>query len=329
MGKLFDQAIADLDKAYGKGTIMKCTEKPQTLEVISSGSLALDMALGVGGYPRGRIIEIIGWESSGKTTLTLHAIAEAHAVNPECLCAFIDAEHALNLEYAKAIGVDLDRLYICQPNNGEEALQVAEKVIRTGECTMVVVDSVAALVPQSEINGDMGDAQMGLQARLMGQAMRKLTGVTEKTGTTLIFINQFREKIGVAFGDPRSTPGGNALKFYASIRMDVAKTATNKDKDNVAASNRTRVKVIKNKVAPPFRECELDILYGVGIDKLSEIIDMGVNLNLIKKAGSWFSYGETKLGQGKEGVCALLKDNPELVSELDMKIKDSLFEVEN
>ena len=299
------------------------------MEVVASGSLALDIALGVGGYPKGRIVEIIGWESSGKTTLALHALAEAMATNKECLCAFVDAEHALNLGYAEAIGVDLDRLYICQPDNGEQGLEVTEKLIRSGECAMVIVDSVAALTPQAEINGDMGDAQMGLQARLMGQAMRKLTGITKKSETILVFTNQFRDKIGVTWGDSRTTPGGNALKFYASIRMEVTRTTTNKDGDNQAKSNRTRVKVIKNKVAPPYRECEFDILYGVGIDKFSEIVDMGVTHNLIKKSGSWFSYGETKLGQGKDAVCALLKDNPELVSELDMKIKDILFEVEN
>jgi recombination protein RecA len=288
------------------------------VETISSGSLGIDLALGVGGYPRGRVIEIYGPESSGKTTLTLHAIAEAQKAGG--IAAFIDAEHAFDRNYAEKLGVDIENLIISQPDNGEQALEIAENLIRSGAIDIVVIDSVAALTPKSEIEGEMGDSKMGLHARLMSQALRKLTGTISKTHCTVFFINQLREKIGVMFGNPETTTGGNALKFYASVRLDIRRSTQIKDGDNVLG-NRTKVKVVKNKVAPPFKVAEFDIMYGEGISKTGEILDLAVEFEIIKKAGSWFSYGDTKLGQGRDAVKALIKDNPELADELEAKIK--------
>ena len=290
----------------------------EEVETISSGSLGIDLALGVGGYPRGRVIEIYGPESSGKTTLTLHAIAEAQKAGG--IAAFIDAEHAFDRNYAEKLGVDIENLIISQPDNGEQALEIAENLIRSGAIDIVVIDSVAALTPKSEIEGEMGDSKMGLHARLMSQALRKLTGTISKTNCTVFFINQLREKIGVMFGNPETTTGGNALKFYASVRLDIRRSTQIKDGDNVLG-NRTKVKVVKNKVAPPFKVAEFDIMYGEGISKTGEILDLAVEFDIIKKAGSWFSYGETKLGQGRDAVKALIKDNPELADELEAKIK--------
>ena len=284
---------------------------------ISSGSIGLDIAMGIGGYPKGRVIEIYGPESSGKTTLAIHAIAESQKQGG--IAAIIDAEHAFDPSYAKKLGVNIDELLISQPDNGEQALEIADSLIRSGAIDIIVIDSVAALTPKAEIEGEMGDSKMGLQARLMSQALRKLTANISKTKTCVIFINQLREKIGVMFGNPETTTGGNALKFYASVRLDIRRTAQLKDGEDVQGSH-TRVKVVKNKVAPPFRKAEFDIMYGEGISKIGEIIDLGVELNIIKKAGSWFSYGETKLGQGREGVKSLIKDNPELMEELESKI---------
>ena len=293
----------------------------ENLPCISSGSLGLDMALGIGGYPRGRVIEIYGPESSGKTTLAIHAIAEAQKNGG--LAAFIDAEHAFDRFYAENLGVDVDNLYISQPDNGEQALEIADQLIRSGAIDIIVIDSVAALTPKAEIEGDMGDSKMGLHARLMSQALRKLTSVIDKTSTTVIFINQLRDKLGVMFGNPETTTGGNALKYYASVRLDVRRVGQIKDGDSVVG-NRTRVKVVKNKVAPPFRSTEFDIMFGEGVSKIGEIIDMGVELEVIKKSGSWFSYGETKLAQGRDAVKALLKDNDELREEIEAKIREIL-----
>ena len=311
-----------LDKAYGKGTVMKMGDKPIVeSEVYSTGSLGLDVALGIGGLPKGRVVEIYGPESSGKTTLTLHLIAEVQKKGGTA--AFIDAEHAFDKLYAQKLGVDTDNLLISQPDCGEQALDIAEHLIRSGAIDVCVIDSVAALVPRSELEGDMGDSKMGLQARLMSQALRKLTGTISKTGCICVFINQLREKIGVMFGSPETTTGGNALKFYASIRLDIRRIGQLKDKEDLVG-NRTKVKVVKNKMAPPFKICEFDILYGEGISKLGEIIDMGVELDVLQKSGSWYSYEGTKLGQGREGVKDILKDNPEMSAEVEKKIREKL-----
>ncbi|HRL70598.1 MAG TPA: recombinase RecA [Flavobacterium sp.] len=323
--KALQLTLDKLDKTYGKGTVMKMGDKAiEEVETISSGSLGIDLALGVGGYPRGRIIEIYGPESSGKTTLTLHAIAEAQKAGG--IAAFIDAEHAFDRNYAEKLGVDIENLIISQPDNGEQALEIAENLIRSGAIDIVVIDSVAALTPKSEIEGEMGDSKMGLHARLMSQALRKLTGTISKTHCTVFFINQLREKIGVMFGNPETTTGGNALKFYASVRLDIRRSTQIKDGDNVLG-NRTKVKVVKNKVAPPFKVAEFDIMYGEGISKTGEILDLAVEFEIIKKAGSWFSYGETKLGQGRDAVKSLIKDNPELADELEEKIKARIKEL--
>ncbi|HLT65116.1 MAG TPA: recombinase RecA [Flavobacterium sp.] len=320
--KALQLTLDKLDKTYGKGTVMKLGDSAvEEVEAIPSGSLGLDLALGVMGYPRGRIIEIYGPESSGKTTLTLHAIAEAQKAGG--IAAFIDAEHAFDRFYAEKLGVDIDNLIISQPDNGEQALEIAENLIRSGAIDMVVIDSVAALTPKSEIEGEMGDSKMGLHARLMSQALRKLTATISKTNCTVFFINQLREKIGVMFGNPETTTGGNALKFYASVRIDIRKSTQIKDGENILG-NRTKVKIIKNKVAPPFRTAEFDIMYGEGISKVGEVLDMAVDFEIVKKAGSWFSYGDTKLGQGRDAVKALIKDNPELQEELEAKIKDRI-----
>ena len=321
--KALKLTLDKLDKTYGKGAVMKMGDSiVEDVEVIPSGSLGLDIALGVGGYPRGRVIEIYGPESSGKTTLTLHAIAEAQKNGG--IAAFIDAEHAFDRFYAEKLGIDIDNLIISQPDNGEQALEITDNLIRSGAIDIVVIDSVAALTPKSEIEGEMGDSKMGLHARLMSQALRKLTGSISKTHCTVIFINQLREKIGVMFGNPETTTGGNALKFYASVRLDIRRSTQIKDADGAVQGNKTRVKVVKNKVAPPFRLAEFDILYGEGISKIGEIIDLGVQYEIIKKSGSWFSYGDTKLGQGRDAVKALLNDKPELFEELDVKIREAL-----
>lgn len=321
--KALKLTLDKLDKTYGKGTVMKMGDKAvEDVEVIPTGSLGLDIALGVGGYPRGRVVEIYGPESSGKTTLTLHAIAEAQKKGG--IAAFIDAEHAFDRTYAEKLGIDIENLIISQPDNGEQALEIADNLIRSGAIDIVVIDSVAALTPKSEIEGEMGDSKMGLHARLMSQALRKLTGSISKTKCTVIFINQLREKIGVMFGNPETTTGGNALKFYASVRLDIRRSTQIKDNESNATGNKTRVKVVKNKVAPPFKQAEFDIMYGTGISKVGEIIDLGVDFEIIKKAGSWFSYDETKLGQGRDAVKNLLEDNPELMEELEKKIKDAI-----
>jgi recombination protein RecA len=317
--KALQLTLDKIEKGYGKGTIMKLGDHAiENVQVIPSGSLGLDLALGVGGYPRGRVIEIYGPESSGKTTLAIHAIAEAQKAGG--IAAFIDAEHAFDRFYAKKLGVDIDNLYISQPDNGEQALEIADHLIRSGAIDIIVIDSVAALTPKAEIEGEMGDSKMGLQARLMSQALRKLTANINRTNTTCFFINQLREKIGVMFGNPETTTGGNALKFYASVRIDIRRIGQLKEGEDVQG-NRTRVKVVKNKLAPPFRKAEFDILYGQGISKTGELIDMGVELNILKKSGSWFSYGETRLGQGRDAVRNLLRDNPELSEEIEGKIK--------
>ncbi len=321
--KALKLTLDKLDKTYGKGAVMKMGDSVvEDIDAIPSGSLGLDIALGVGGYPRGRVIEIYGPESSGKTTLTLHAMAEAQKAGG--IAAFIDAEHAFDRFYAQNLGVDIDNLIISQPDNGEQALEIADNLIRSGAIDIVVIDSVAALTPKSEIEGEMGDSKMGLHARLMSQALRKLTGSISKTKCTVIFINQLREKIGVMFGNPETTTGGNALKFYCSVRLDIRRSTQIKDTDGNVKGNKTRVKVVKNKVAPPFRTAEFDIMYGQGISKVGEIIDLGVEYEIIKKSGSWFSYGDTKLGQGRDAVKALLLDNPELFDELDGKIRDAI-----
>ena len=321
--KALKLTLDKLDKTYGKGTVMKMGDSAvEDVDVIPTGSLGLDVALGVGGYPRGRVIEIYGPESSGKTTLTLHAMAEAQKKGG--IAAFIDAEHAFDRMYAEKLGVDIENLIISQPDNGEQALEIADNLIRSGAIDIVIIDSVAALTPKSEIEGEMGDSKMGLHARLMSQALRKLTGSISKTKCTVIFINQLREKIGVMFGNPETTTGGNALKFYASVRLDIRRSTQIKDNDSNATGNKTRVKVVKNKVAPPFKQAEFDIMYGEGISKVGEVIDLGVDFEIIKKAGSWFSYDDTKLGQGRDAVKALLLDNPELMEELEKKIKDAI-----
>jgi recombination protein RecA len=324
--KALQLTLDKLDKTYGKGTVMKMGDKAiEEVETISSGSLGLDLALGVNGYPKGRIIEIYGPESSGKTTLTLHAIAEAQKAGG--IAAFIDAEHAFDRHYAEKLGVDIENLIISQPDNGEQALEIAENLIRSGAIDIVVIDSVAALTPKSEIEGEMGDSKMGLHARLMSQALRKLTATISKTHCTVFFINQLREKIGVMFGNPETTTGGNALKFYASVRLDIRRSSQIKDGENVIG-NRTKVKVVKNKVAPPFKTAEFDIMYGEGVSKTGEILDLAVEFEIIKKSGSWFSYGDTKLGQGRDAVKALIKDNPELAEELEIKIKERIKDAE-
>mgnify|MGYP001214462618 FL=1 len=307
-----------LDKAYGKGAVMRLGDDAiEDVEVIPSGSLGIDLALGIGGFPRGRVVEIYGPESSGKTTLTLHAISEAQRMGG--IAAFIDAEHAFDRFYAEKVGVNTEELIISQPDNGEQALEIADNLIRSGAIDLVVIDSVAALTPRAEIEGEMGDSKVGLHARLMSQALRKLTGTISKTNCTCIFINQLREKIGVMFGNPETTTGGNALKFYSSVRVDIRRSTQIKDGDRVMG-NRTKVKIVKNKVAPPFRTAEFDILYGEGISKVGELIDIGTQYEIINKSGSWFSYEGTKLGQGREGVKAILKDNPELMEEIENKI---------
>jgi len=324
--KALQLTLDKIEKGYGKGTIMKLGDNAiDDVQVIPSGSLGVDLALGVGGYPRGRVIEIYGPESSGKTTLAIHAIAEAQKAGG--IAAFIDAEHAFDRFYAKKLGVDIENLYISQPDNGEQALEIADHLIRSGAIDIIVIDSVAALTPKSEIEGEMGDSKMGLQARLMSQALRKLAANINRTNTTCVFINQLREKIGVMFGNPETTTGGNALKFYASVRIDIRRIGQLKEGEDVQG-NRTRVKVVKNKLAPPFRKAEFDIIYGQGISKTGELIDMGVDLNIIKKSGSWFSYGETRLGQGRDAVRNLLRDNPELAEELEAKIKAAILDKE-
>jgi len=318
--KALQLTLDKLEKSYGKGTIMKLGDTTiEPIEVIPTGSLTLDLALGVGGLPKGRVIEIYGPESSGKTTLAIHAIAEAQKKGG--IAAFIDAEHAFDRFYAQKLGVDVENLLISQPDNGEQALEIADNLIRSGAIDILVIDSVAALVPKAEIEGEMGDSKMGLHARLMSQALRKLTGTISKTGCCCIFINQLRDKIGVMFGNPETTTGGNALKFYASVRLDVRRISQIKDSDEVSG-NRVKVKIVKNKVAPPFRLAEFDIMFGEGISKAGEIIDLGVEHNIIKKAGSWFSYGDSRLGQGRDAVKQLIMDNPELAEELENKIKE-------
>ena len=323
--KSLQLTLDKLDKDFGKGTIMKMSDKMvEQVPSIPTGSIALNVALGIGGLPRGRVIEIFGPESSGKTTLAIHAIAEAQKLGG--IAAFIDAEHAFDRSYAQKLGVDMDTLYVSQPDNGEQALEIADALIRSSAVDILVIDSVAALTPKAEIEGDMGDSRMGLQARLMSQALRKLTGNISKTNTCCIFINQLREKIGVMFGNPETTTGGNALKFYASVRIDIRKTTAIKDKDGDNVSgNRVKVKIVKNKLAPPFRRAEFDVIYGEGISRIGEIIDLGTTLNVIKKSGSWFSYGETKLGQGRDAVKQLLTDNDELAFELEEKIRNALM----
>ena len=322
--KALQAALAKIEKDFGKGAIMKMgDEKIVNVDAIPTGSIGLDAALGVGGYPKGRIIEIFGPESSGKTTLALHAIAECQKAGGTA--AFIDAEHAFDRFYAANLGVDIDNLYVSQPDNGEQALEIADQLIRSSAVDILIVDSVAALTPKKEIEGDMGDSAVGLHARLMSQALRKLTGTIAKTNTTCIFINQLREKIGVMFGSPETTTGGNALKFYASVRLDIRKTQSVKDGDTILG-NQVKVKVVKNKVAPPFRKAEFEITFGEGISKVGEIVDLGVEFEIIKKSGSWFSYGATKLGQGRDAVKNMLADNPELCEELETKIKEKLTE---
>ena len=321
--KALKLTLDKLDKTYGKGTVMKMGDSPdESVESISSGSLGLDIALGVGGYPKGRVIEIYGPESSGKTTLTLHAIAECQKKGG--IAAFIDAEHAFDRFYAEKLGIDIENLIISQPDHGEQALEIADNLIRSGAIDMVVIDSVAALTPKSEIEGEMGDSKMGLHARLMSQALRKLTGSISKTNCTVMFINQLREKIGIMFGNPETTTGGNALKFYASIRLDIRRSTQIKNSDGVVMGNKTRVKIVKNKVAPPFKLAEFDIMYGEGISKVGEIIDHAVEAEIINKSGSWFSYEGTKLGQGRDSVKNILKDNPELMETLETKLKEVL-----
>jgi recombination protein RecA len=320
--KALKMTLDKIDKDFGKGSVMKLGDKQQQeIEVTSTGSLGLDVALGVGGFPKGRIIEIYGPESSGKTTIAIHTIAEAQKKGG--ICAIVDAEHAFDSGYARKLGVDVDNLLISQPDYGEQALEIAERLILSGALDVVVIDSVAALVPKSELEGEMGDSKMGLQARLMSQAMRKLTATISRTNCTCIFINQLREKIGVMFGNPETTTGGNALKFYASVRLDIRRISQIKDGD-VAMGNRTRVKVVKNKVAPPFRQVEFDIIFGEGISKVGEIIDMGVELAILTKSGSWFSYGENKIGQGRDAVKNFLNDNPEFAVEIEAKIREAL-----
>jgi recombination protein RecA len=320
--KVLKLALDKIEKDYGKGSVMMLGDKQKdSIETISTGSLGLDVALGVGGFPRGRIIEIYGPESSGKTTIAIHTIAEAQKKGG--ICAIIDAEHAFDASYARKLGVDVDNLIISQPDYGEQALEIADRLISSGAIDVVVIDSVAALVPKGELEGEMGDSKMGLQARLMSQALRKLTATINRTGCCCIFINQLREKIGVMFGNPETTTGGNALKFYASVRLDIRRISQIKDGD-VASGNRTRVKVVKNKVAPPFRQVEFDIIFGEGISKIGEIIDMGVELGILQKSGSWFSYGESKIGQGRDAVKQFLHDNPEVTDDIEAQIRAAL-----
>ena len=325
--KALQATISKIEKDYGKGTIMKLGDQPDcSVSTIASGSIGLDHALGIGGYPRGRVIEIYGPESSGKTTLAIHAIAEAQKTGG--IAAIIDAEHAFDRTYAKNLGVNVDTLLISQPDNGEQALEIADNLIRSGAIDIIVIDSVAALTPKAEIEGEMGDSKVGLQARLMSQALRKLTANISRTNTCCIFINQLREKIGIMFGNPETTTGGNALKFYASVRIDVRKIGQLKDGDD-ATGSRTRVKIVKNKMAPPFRKAEFDIVYGEGISKIGEIIDLGVEFNIINKAGSWFSYGETKIGQGRDAVKQMLQDHPQLADEIEAKIREVLTQIKD
>ncbi len=320
--KALELTLGKLEKSYGKGVVMKLGDRVvEDIEAIPTGSIGLDLALGIGGYPRGRVIEIYGPESSGKTTLTIHAIAEVQ--NQGGIAAFIDAEHAFDAAYAKNLGVDVDNLYISQPDNGEQALEIADHLISSGAVDLVVIDSVAALTPKSEIEGEMGDSKMGLHARLMSQALRKLTATISKTQCTVIFINQIRMKIGVMFGNPETTTGGNALKFYSSIRLDIRRIGAIKNGEDIIG-NRTRVKVVKNKVAPPFRKVEFDIMFGEGISRSGEVLDKAVDLDVVNKAGSWFSYGDTKLGQGRDAVKQMIADNPELALEIETKIKEAL-----
>jgi recombination protein RecA len=320
--KALEVTIGKIEKDFGKGTIMKLGDHAiENVQIIPSGSISLDAALGIGGYPRGRVIEIYGPEASGKTTLAIHAIAEAQKNGG--IAAIIDAEHTFDRNYAEKLGVDIENLLISQPDNGEQALEITDNLIRSGALDIIVIDSVAALTPKAEIEGEMGDSRMGLQARLMSQALRKLTANISRTNTSCVFINQLREKIGVMFGNPETTTGGNALKFYASVRLDIRRTSQLKDGEEIVG-NRTRVKVVKNKLAPPFRKADFDILYGEGISQLGEIIDLGVDFEIIKKSGSWFSYGETKLGQGRDAVKLIIKDNPELYDELKTKISEAL-----
>ncbi|MBL6654862.1 MAG: recombinase RecA [Flavobacteriaceae bacterium] len=321
--KALKLTLDKLDKTYGKGSVMRLGDQEvQKVESISSGSIGIDVALGIGGYPKGRVVEIYGPESSGKTTLTLHAIAECQKAGG--IAVFIDAEHAFDRFYAEKLGVDLGELVISQPDNGEQALEIADNLIRSGAVDALVIDSVAALTPKSEIEGEMGDSKMGLHARLMSQALRKLTSSISKTNCTVFFINQLREKIGVMFGNPETTTGGNALKFYASVRIDIRRSTQLKDTEGGVLGNKTRVKIVKNKVAPPFKTAEFDIMYGEGISKTGEILDIGVELDIIEKSGSWFSYGGSKLGQGRDSVKSILKDNPELMEELEQKILEQL-----
>ncbi len=319
--KALETALSQIEKNFGKGSIMKLGEgTAEKVEAISTGSLGLDIALGVGGIPRGRVIEIYGPESSGKTTLTLHIVAEAQKKGGTC--AFIDAEHALDPVYAKKLGVNTDELLISQPDTGEQALEIADTLVRSGAIDVIIIDSVAALVPKAELDGEMGDSHMGLQARLMSQALRKLTGSISRTNCTIIFINQIRMKIGVMFGNPETTTGGNALKFYASVRLDIRRIGAIKDKEEVVG-NQTRVKVVKNKVAPPFRQVEFDIMYGEGISKTGELVDMGVKANVVEKSGSWFTYNEQRIGQGRENAKQFLRDNPKIAAEIEKKIRDN------
>ncbi len=325
--KILQSTLDKIEKNYGKGSIMKLGDRPdETYEAISTGSISLDNALGIGGFPKGRIIEIYGPESSGKTTLAIHAIAESQ--HKGGIAAFIDAEHAFDPVYAKKMGVDIDNLLVSQPDNGEQALEIADNLIRSGAIDIIVIDSVAALTPKAEIDGEMGESKVGLHARLMSQALRKMTSTISKTGCCCIFINQLREKIGIMFGNPETTTGGNALKFYASVRLDIRRIQAIKEGDQ-NIGNRVKVKVVKNKVAPPFRTCEFDLMFGEGISKQGEIIDLGVECGVIKKSGSWFSYGDSKLAQGREGVKSLLRDNPELSDELESQIRQALMEKSN
>lgn len=321
--KALESTIGVLEKSYGKGTIMRLGDaKVVSVDTIPSGSIGLDLSLGISGYPKGRIVEIYGPESSGKTTLAIHAIAEAQKKGG--ICAIIDAEHAFDRSYAEALGVDTNNLFISQPDNGEQALEIADHLIRSGAIDICVIDSVAALVPKSELEGEMGDSKMGLHARLMSQALRKLTGSISRTNSCCIFINQLREKIGVMFGNPETTTGGNALKYYASVRLDIRRIAQIKDKEGEVIGNRTKVKVVKNKVAPPFKTCEFDIMYGVGISKIGEIIDYGTELDILEKSGSWYSYDGTKIGQGRDAVIQFLIDNPDLAIAIEQKIKQKI-----